>query len=642
MGPFNDRCFNPFKLTVHRKTKDLRKLSKVLADKWSFSATNLYVCKQCRERLASEVPPINDDDVPHSSQSTVSSIQFSQQSQGSCYIPEENLLTKSTQTDDVKSDECEILLQLKEKFNDPSTSVSMKTTILTLAPKSWSENKLADEFDTSRRQARKAKELVEKNGILSTPNPRAGRHLSAEVVHLVKSFYLREDNTRIMPGKKDFVSVKLDDGKRVQLQKQLLMCNIDELYRQFKLEYPDVKVGLSKFFTLRPKQCIFAGGSGTHVVCVCIYHQNVKLMLSGGDISSLTHETSNSLTSYKDCLQKMMCPNSTPNCHLMTQKSPKNERCSKCPGVDKIREHLKKTFDDHQITSVQFNTWIGTDHFSIATQVLPSDEFVDSLCSALERLKPHAYIADQQAQYFKSLKETIEEGQIITQCDFAENYSFIVQDAAQSFHWNNDQATLLTSVYYYKKDQNLMHGSIVMISDDLKHDTATFYTFQKIFHQHLEKNNITAKKYFYVTDGASQHFKNRFNFINLFHFQQDFGAEAEFHFHATSHGKGPCDGLGGNLKRLAARASLQAVANKAITTPERLYEWAKTAMPQTNVYYAAKKDIEENRCFLKNRFAAAVTIPGTKKYHVFIPTSGGIMIKRTSNSVTHKIVKICK
>ncbi|KAF2901339.1 hypothetical protein ILUMI_04845 [Ignelater luminosus] len=488
-----------------------------------------------------EAPPEVSQDVISSSQS---SIESSQQSQGVSFIPEDSKFTNtSTQTDDTNNNE--ILLQLKEKFNDPSTSTSLKTMILTLAPKSWSEKRLAEKFHTSIRQAKKAKELVKKNGILSSPNPRGGWKLSSETENLT-------------------VSVKLDDGKRVHLQKQLLMCNIDELYQQFKSEYPDTKVGLTKFFTLRPKQCIFAGDSGTHVVCVCIYHQNVKLILNGGDIPSLTSESVIPLTSYKDCLKKMMCPNPTPICHLMTQKAPSNERCSNCPGLTEIREHLKTIFDENQITSVQFSTWIGTDRFTVSTQVLPSDDFVDSLCTALDILKPHAYIADQQAKYFKSLKDNIVEGDVIVQCDFAENYSFVVQDAAQ------------------------------------------------------------------------------FNFINLFYFNHDFGTEAEIHFHATSHGKGPCDGLGGNIKRLATRASLQSAPNKAITTPKHLYEWAKASLPHTTIYYSDKDEIDQYRIHLKSRFDSAITIPGTKKFHAFIPTAEGIIIKRTSDCIAHKTVKIFK
>ena len=45
-------------------------------------------------------------------------------------------------------------------------------------------------------------------------------------------------------------------------------------------------------------------------------------------------------------------------------------------------------------------------------------------------------------------------------------------------------------------------------------------------------------------------------------------------FRATSHGKGACDGLGGTVKRLAARASLQRLYDRQIMTPMQLYEWA--------------------------------------------------------------------
>jgi hypothetical protein len=34
--------------------------------------------------------------------------------------------------------------------------------------------------------------------------------------------------------------------------------------------------------------------------------------------------------------------------------------------------------------------------------------------------------------------------------DFAENYSFIVKDAAQGFHWENSQATLHPFLAYYR------------------------------------------------------------------------------------------------------------------------------------------------------------------------------------------------
>ena len=36
----------------------------------------------------------------------------------------------------------------------------------------------------------------------------------------------------------------------------------------------------SKFAEFRPKECVLPGSSGTHSVCVCTKHQNVKLMIA--------------------------------------------------------------------------------------------------------------------------------------------------------------------------------------------------------------------------------------------------------------------------------------------------------------------------------------------------------------------------
>ena len=48
-------------------------------------------------------------------------------------------------------------------------------------------------------------------------------------------------------------------------------------------------------------------------------------------------------------------------------------------------------------------------------------------------------------------------------CDFAENYALVIQNSTQSFHWNNNQATVFTVVVYYKQNDELKHVSIAVI-----------------------------------------------------------------------------------------------------------------------------------------------------------------------------------
>ena len=105
--------------------------------------------------------------------------------------------------------------------------------------------------------AHKAKDLVKNQGILSNPNPKQGCSLPSTTVNLVKDFYEFDDISRILPGKKDFVSVRQDD-LRVHVQKRLLLGNLKEVYQQFKKKHPIEKIGFSKFAELYPQHCVLA------------------------------------------------------------------------------------------------------------------------------------------------------------------------------------------------------------------------------------------------------------------------------------------------------------------------------------------------------------------------------------------------
>lgn len=60
----------------------------------------------------------------------------------------------------------------------------------------------------------------------------------------------------------------------------------------------------------RPQHCIFAGAAGTHTVCVCKVHQNMKLLLVSLDLKS----SDGQLWTYKDLLKKITCESANENC----------------------------------------------------------------------------------------------------------------------------------------------------------------------------------------------------------------------------------------------------------------------------------------------------------------------------------------
>ena len=75
--------------------------------------------------------------------------------------------------------------------------------------------------------------------------------LSRDISDTVQSFYRREDISLYMPGKQDVVTVRDEMGKRKE-QKRVLTMTVKEVYSLFKEEYPDIKVGRSKFAEFRP------------------------------------------------------------------------------------------------------------------------------------------------------------------------------------------------------------------------------------------------------------------------------------------------------------------------------------------------------------------------------------------------------
>ena len=660
MATFAEPCCNPFNIPKHgysSRKKSLRPVSKWMLNKAKISMES-KICDSCRKKLK-QLPDLDtvtesfaecdaaDDQYIDTSQAvtavnkclreigatplrstTESSKRVTQKIDNLAERMKELILDQPSGTVQ-EDDESEMLLQLKEKFQSTSNR-SEQLQILTVLPKSWTRRRIQDEFGISDYMARKSKELVRKKGILSSPDPKPGHSLPPVTEKLVTEFYESDGKSRVMPGKKDFVSVRVE-GKRVHVQKRLVLCNLKEVYSSFKDNFPTVRIGFSKFAELRPQHCILAGASGTHCVCVCTIHQNFKLMFIGAGLSSLFAPDGISLPTYHHCLAKVLCNPPLPSCYL--------EECASCPGITKFRDDLATLLDENLIDSITFKQWVSVDRSTLETHTKPVDEFIEIFCEKLEALRPHAFIAAQQASFYNDCKSSLHSNEALVTVDFSENYSFILQDAAQGYHWNNCQVTIHPFVAYYKGESDeLCHLSYVVISEALSHDTTAVYLYQKCFITFLRSflpPSCQPHMIVYFSDGAGSQYKNRKNFLNLCFHREDFGICAEWHFSATAHGKGACDGIGGTVKRLAARASLQKPYNDQIMTPYQLFEWASTNIKATHFGYCTLSDYHSEEQNLARRFAISRTIPGTRKYHSFVPVSRDkVAVKLYSSSST--------
>ena len=120
-----------------------------------------------------------------------------------------------------------------------------------------------------------------------------------------------------------------------------------------------------------------------------------------------------------------------------------------------------------------------TDQTELTLRILPQNEFINLLEEKLGNITTYSVIVRSQADYLKKLKNTIGADEVIVLGDFAEDYSFLVQDEIQGYHWNKSQCSLHSVVVYIRSRDNLVESSLCILSEDLNHDVAFVYKVVK-------------------------------------------------------------------------------------------------------------------------------------------------------------------
>ena len=121
-------------------------------------------------------------------------------------------------------------------------------------------------------------------------------------------------------------------------------------------------------------------------------------------------------------------------------------------------------------------------------------------------------------------------------------------------------------------------------SNDLEHDTGFVYQLKKLVCNYLRLSYPGISNIQYFSNGRSAQYKTYKNFLNLTFHKQDFGFNAVWNFFTTSHGKSPCDGCGGTIKRKLTTESLSRTKTSAIVTALQAYEFCKNTMPTENSF----------------------------------------------------------
>ena len=142
----------------------------------------------------------------------------------------------------------------------------------------------------------------------------------------------------------------------------------------------------------------------------------------------------------------------------------------------------------------------------------------------------------------------------------------------------------------------------------------------------------------YFSDGSAGQCKNCKNFLSLYPHNSGFGVKCEWNFFATSHGKSPCDGIGGTVKQLVTRTSLQRPISNQILTADKMFEFCVDEIKGIDFLFLKNQEIGNIRVNMEERYKRADTVPGTRSFHQFIPISDSIIgAKYVSDDQYHAV-----
>ena len=420
--------------------------------------------------------------------------------------------------------------------------------------------------------------------------------IAKETKDLVRNFYERDDISRQAPGRKDVVTIRSENGGKTKLQARHLTTTINEVYAMFKESNPDIKIGRSKFSELRPKHVLLSSQLPRNV-CLCKYHENFIMA-----VNTLNKEFGHIPKYDHDLPAKLVCAAATDDCWF--------NRCPTCSDAKLARG----IFLLEESKAATWYVWgkDGDDKLCKMVKEGTTDDLFDHLCSILPEFLQHCHVKRNQADSYNKEREAVgceefDKSFALLQVDFSENYTCMFQDEIQSAHWKQDQVSLFTAALWF---DGKLHPTVIA-SDDLNHGKETVVSY--IDHL-LDTLPATVKCISIWSDGPSLQFKNRFVVAAISSLQEKHKINIIWNYFATSHGKGPVDGIGGSVKR---QVWMDVSNRKSMVTDATSF--CATAKQVSNVDVVEMKtdEIKERNANLqlKEVFDDAPLVKGIKSFH---------------------------
>ena len=438
---------------------------------------------------------------------------------------------------------------------------------------------------------------------LPTAKSRYKNSLSQESFAAVRQFFEQDDVSRVCAGKKETVT-----KSKIKKQKRYLLDNMRNLHKKFVSVYPDVKISLSTFVKLRPFW-VKKPRVQDRETCLCKVHENAKLLHDRlAKIGALQG-------TLKETMERTVCSSTNRKCMYGS--------CKSCMRQDKVLFDAENETIEPSCEKTFWYQWINVketldDGKHIRkTQKLMVEGSVDELKAcfrkALSDMKPHEFRVVHQFKVLHGKKNDLKANEAYLHIDFAENWTAKSLDEIQSAHFGASlrQIILHTGILYVDGQTT----SFCTVSDHFSHGPCAIWSHLMPLLKKIRSEWPHVDTLHFQSDGPTTQYRNKVNFCLTATIPKMLGFTAVWwNFSEAGHGKGPADGVGAAVKRLADGFVL---SGKAIQNAADLVHEISQSSTMISVFH-----IETLEIGLPENVPA---FPGTMKIHQML--ARGCLIK---------------
>jgi len=428
---------------------------------------------------------------------------------------------------------------------------------------------------------------------LPTAKSRYKNSLAEETVTTVRRFFEQDDVSRVCAGKKETVT-----KSKIKKQKRYLLDNMRNLHKKFVAVYPDVKISLSTFAKLRPFW-VKKPRVQDRETCLCKVHENAKLLHDRLAKIGAAHGT------LKETLERTVCSSYNRKCMYGA--------CKLCRSYDRALFDAEGESEKSNCEKTFWSQWINVketldDGKQVRkTQKLRVEGSVEELKAcfreALSDMKPHEFRVVHQFKVLHGKRNDLKANEAYLHIDFAENWTAKSLDEIQSAHFGASlrQIILHTGILYVDGQTT----SFCTVSDHFSHGPCAIWSHLMPLLKKIRSEWPHVDTLHFQSDGPTTQYRNKVNFCLTATIPKMLGfAAVWWNFSEAGHGKGPADGVGAAVKRLADGFVL---SGKAIQNAADLVREISLSSTMISVFHIENLEVSlpEN----------VPTFPGTMKVH---------------------------